>query len=63
MTGYYLWVGTTAGSSNLVNIGPLAGPSTTVNLPINGATLYVRLWTVLNGSTFLSNDYSYTAFH
>jgi hypothetical protein len=62
VTGYYLWVGTTAGGSNLVNIGPLAGTSTTVNLPTNGAKLYVRLWTVLNGSTLVYNDYTYTAF-
>jgi hypothetical protein len=62
-TGYYLWVGTTPGGSNLVNIGPLAGTSTTVTLPTNGATIYVRLWTVVNGTTFLYNDYTYTEYN
>jgi pseudomonalisin len=61
VTGYYLWVGTTPGGLNLVNIGPLSGPSTTVNLPTNGSTIYVRLWTVFNGTTYLYNDYTYTA--
>jgi kumamolisin len=61
-TGYYLNVGTSPGGANLVNIGPLSGTSTTVNLPTNGATIYVRLWTVLNGTTWLYNDYTYTEF-
>ena len=45
-----------------MNIGPLSGTSTTVTLPTNGAAIYVRLWTVINGSTFLYNDYTYTEF-
>jgi kumamolisin len=61
-TGYYLNIGTSPGGANLVNIGPLSGPSATVNLPTNGATIYVRLWTVLNGTTWLYNDYTYTEF-
>jgi hypothetical protein len=61
-TGYYLNIGTSPGAANLVNIGPLSGTSTTVNLPTNGATIYVRLWTVLNGTTWLYNDYIYTEF-
>jgi subtilase family serine protease len=62
-TGYGLNVGTTGvGSANLVNIYPLSGTSTTVNLPTNGTTIYVRLWTVLNGTTFLCHDYTYTEF-
>jgi len=61
-TGYYLWVGTSLGAADLVNIGPLSGTSATVNLPTNGATVYVRLWTVINGTTLLSNNYTYTEF-
>ena len=61
-TGYGLNVGTSFGGANLVNIGPLSGTSVTVNLPTNGATIYVRLWTILNGTTYLSNDYTYTEF-
>jgi cytoskeletal protein RodZ len=62
VTGYYVWVGTSLGSNNLAQIGLLSGTSTTVNLPINGATIYVRLWTVINGTTYLYNDYTYTEF-
>jgi hypothetical protein len=61
-TGYGLNVGTSLGGANLVNIGPLSGTSVTVNLPTNGTTIYVRLWTILNGTTYLSNDYTYTEF-
>jgi hypothetical protein len=62
-TGYGLNVGTTGvGSANLVNIGPLSGTSVTVNLPTNGTTIYVRLWTELSGPTYLYNDYTYTEF-
>jgi predicted secreted protein len=61
-TGYGLNVGTSPGAADLVNIGPLSGPSVTVKLPTNGTTIYVRLWTILNGTTYLSNDYTYTEF-
>jgi hypothetical protein len=60
VTGYYLWVGTSPGTTNLVNIGPLSGTSATVNLPTNGATVYVELWTKLSGGNLLSNSYTYT---
>jgi len=59
-TGYGLNVGTSPGGADLVNIGPLSGTSVTVNLPTNGTAIYVRLWTILNGTTFLYNDYTYT---
>ena len=59
-TGYGLNVGTLPGGADLVNIGPLSGTSVTVNLPSNGATIYVRLWTELSGPTYLYNDYTYT---
>jgi hypothetical protein len=61
-TSYGLNVGTTLGGADLVNIGPLSGTSTTVNLPTNGTLIYVRLWTVLNGTTYLSRDFTYTEF-
>jgi subtilase family serine protease len=61
-TGYGLNVGTSPGGADLVNIGPLSGTSVTVNLPSNGTTIYLRLWTVLNGTTFLCHDYTYTEF-
>jgi hypothetical protein len=62
-TGYGLNVGTTGiGSADLINIGLLSGTSVTVNLPTNGTPIYVRLWTILNGTTYLYNDYTYTEF-
>jgi len=59
-SGYGLNVGTSPGGADLVNIGPLSGASATVTLPTNGATIYVRLWTIVNGTTYLYNDYTYT---
>ena len=58
---YYLFVGTTPGGYDLVNIGPTAATSATVKLPTNGATIYVRLWSVISG-TLEYNDYTYTDF-
>jgi hypothetical protein len=60
VTGYYLWIGTSPGTSNLVNIGPLSGTSLNATLPTSGAPFYVQLWTVINGTDLLSNSYSYT---
>ena len=61
VTGYYLWVGTTPGTADVANIGPISGTSATVTLPTNGVPIYVRLWTFINGgATQLSNDYAYT---
>jgi len=58
-TGYFLWIGTAPGAYDIGNIGT-PSTSATVTLPTNGATIYVRLWTQLNGSTYLYNDYVYT---
>ena len=60
VTGYYLWVGTSPGTANLVNIGPLSGTSATVNLPTNGSQVYVQLYTNFSGGSQLSNSYTYT---
>ena len=62
-TAYYLWVGTTPGGYDLVNIGIPTGTSATVNLPTTGAKIYARLWSVINGTPSQSSDYSYTEFH
>ena len=58
-SSYYLWVGTTPGGYDLANQGPFTGTSANVTLPTNGTTIYVRLWTWINGSP-LHNDYTYT---
>jgi hypothetical protein len=61
VTAYYLWVGTTAGGYDLANTGPFTGTSATVTLPTSGATIHVRLWTLINGGAIqLHNDYTYT---
>jgi len=59
---YQVLAGTTgAGSYNVADSGHVTATSLTINsMPINGATVYVRLYTELNGS-LLSIDYTYTA--
>jgi hypothetical protein len=60
---YWLYVGTTGvGSSNIWNENQGTNTSRTVTgLPINGMTVYVRLWTLLP-SGWAFHDYTYTAF-
>ncbi len=63
VTGHYLWVGTIPaipGGYDLANIEPFTSTSAAVTLPTNGATICVRLWTQLNSSTWLYNDYTYS---
>jgi hypothetical protein len=58
---YWLYIGTTAGSFDLVNRDMGTGLSTVVNgLPTNGSTLYVRLHSHINGG-WQYNDYTLTA--
>ncbi|MGA3264045.1 MAG: chitobiase/beta-hexosaminidase C-terminal domain-containing protein [Terracidiphilus sp.] len=61
-THFELVVGTTGvGSSNLYNSGNVTVTTETVNnLPTNGQPVYVRLYSLING-TWQSNDYTYTA--
>jgi kumamolisin len=58
-TPVYLWIGSTSGGNDLANVGPLSGTSTTVTLPTNGAPVYVRLYSTLNGN-LVYNSYTYT---
>ncbi len=63
-TAYWLYVGTSSGSSNLYNSNslPTSVLSKTVStLPSNGSTVYVRLWTQLNGA-WQYTDYTFTAY-
>jgi hypothetical protein len=55
-----LWVGTTPNSYDLY-AGLENGLSRILTLPTNGQTLYVTLWSYINGA-WLSNAYTYTAF-
>jgi hypothetical protein len=61
-TGYALWIGTTGvGSHDLLEGGIHTTTSYTAsNIPINGETIYVRLYTS-DGGTLLANDYTYIA--
>jgi len=61
-THFELWVGSTGvGSSDLYNSGNVTVTTETVNnLPTNGQPVYVRLYSLING-TWQSNDYTYTA--
>jgi len=61
-TGYSLWLGSTgAGSYNLYSSGARTTTSVAVGgLPINGETIYARLYTIYNG-TAVSSDSAYTA--
>jgi hypothetical protein len=57
---YWLAVGTTAGAGDLLYQDRGTGLNATVaGLPTNGATLYVRLWSMING-VWLFTDYTYT---
>ena len=60
VTNYYLWIGTTEGGRDLKNVtlGPSTTSYTAKNLPTEGGTLYVRLYTLIN-SVYQYNSYSY----
>jgi hypothetical protein len=58
-----LWVGSTGvGSANLATPPAGANTSYTATLPSDGRTLYVRLWSLVNG-VWQYSDYTYTAFN
>ncbi len=60
-TGYSLWLGSAAGTDNLYHSGVVTATSVTPGgLPINGETIYARLFTYINGVTEHA-DYIYTA--
>ena len=58
---YGLDIGTTVGAKNITSVNTgTASTYTVTNLPINGSTVYVRLWSKI-GATWYFNDYTYTA--
>ena len=58
---YWLDVGTALGQANLSTGNLGAATSKTVSsIPLNGSTVYVRLWSYFGGA-WQSNDYTYTA--
>jgi len=62
ISDYELQIGTTgAGSANVYSSAASPATSLTVTVPVTGATLYVRLRQLLNG-TWQSTDYTYIQF-
>ncbi|HEX8174194.1 MAG TPA: S8 family serine peptidase [Pyrinomonadaceae bacterium] len=58
-TDYWLFIGNTPGAYDIYNADQGLNRSRTVsNLPADGRTIYVTLWTLING-TWQSNQYSY----
>ena len=66
VTDYYLYVGSAFGTNDLFGQDELAhttaagGSDTVGNLPVDSRTLYVRLWSLING-IWNFNDYTYKA--
>ncbi len=59
--GYALYLGTFLGGADIYNSGVIQGTSATVPLlPNDGSTIYVRLWSLFNG-TWQTRDYTYKA--
>ncbi len=60
-SGYWLWIGTSEGDYDVYSANQGTGTSTVISdLPVNLETLYVRLWSKVNG-VWIYNDYTYTA--
>jgi len=60
-SAYFLYMGTTPGSNNLVGTGVSGQSITLQNVPRGGQQLYVRLWTYFTNTGWQYNDYTYTA--
>jgi len=63
-TGYWIDAGSTQGGNQYYQSGNLGNVLTTTvnNLPTNGSTVYITLWTLVNGN-WVNNQYTYTAFN
>lgn len=59
---YALWVGSSVGTYDLYGAGEGTNRSRTITLPADGRTVYVRLWTMFNGSWTQYNTYTYTCY-
>ena len=59
-TGYVLFLGSSVGSGNLLDAHTTATNYTANNLPVNGETIYARLFTNFNG-VYAYTDTSFTA--
>lgn len=60
---YWLWIGTTAGGNDVYNGNQKTNTSAVVSgLPDSGETVYVRLWSKVDGEWLHAADNSYTAY-
>ena len=59
-SGYTLWLGSTAGAGNLYDGHTTTASLTATNLPVNGGTIYARLYTSFGGATAYT-DSTFTA--
>ncbi|MCX7825764.1 MAG: hypothetical protein N2689_09420, partial [Verrucomicrobiae bacterium] len=60
VTQYALWIGNNPNGYDLFS-GYVTGQSKTVSLPVDGRTIYVTLWSLINGA-WQSNAYIFTAY-
>ena len=61
-TAYWLLVGSTPGASDIFNSGQTGGHSSNVsNLPTDGRTIFVNLWSMVGGAWSRPPEYHYTA--
>jgi len=62
VTQYWLWFGSSLGTNDISSVDGGVGTSLAVSgLPTDGSTVYVRLFSLINGS-WQTNDYNYVAF-
>ena len=59
-TNHYLYCGSSVGASDYFYGGTVGNSINATGLPTSGVTLYVRLWSVLDGE-WVYNDYTYTS--
>ncbi|MDQ6740650.1 MAG: hypothetical protein M3021_09895 [Actinomycetota bacterium] len=63
VTQYYLYIGSSYGGADVFSSGLLTSSVAAMSvsgLPTNGSTIYLRLWSLVNG-TWLANDYFYVS--
>jgi murein DD-endopeptidase MepM/ murein hydrolase activator NlpD len=60
VTRYWIFIGSTPGAYDLFNRDMVTSTSVTTTMPTNGRTVYVTLWSWINGA-WQSNVYTYTA--
>ncbi len=63
-SAYWIDVGSTSGGNNYFQSGNLGGALTATvnNLPTDGSTVYVTLWSLVGGN-WVYNEYTYTAYN